>query len=119
MWWISGWPRRGTRWAGLSARLDGEEVARVAVEFGLPAHQHRNVPLLQDSIQITRLEVRADRVGEGLGTETLAVLVSQFPTSDFWVHSDADNFYAKAGWQRFDRQDNSSGMATFYAFIRA
>lgn len=100
------WHRRvlfeGTKWFALRAE---SSVDLVRVEVALDkkvGSLYSGVEIPQAGfMQISLLEVRQDKRGEGYGREAVRQLLTLYPERRFAAFSEADEFWTAIGWTRF------------------
>lgn len=87
--------------------LDDVNVARVELDHEFRGSAHIGAPKLGDrALEIQFIEVAESYRGQGIGTETIRLLVAHHPGRRFVALSeDADDFWASLGWDRYDHRE--------------
>jgi GNAT superfamily N-acetyltransferase len=105
---------------------DGAEVARAEVladptrlaQADINPAIYQGSGLHRGMVDIDRIEVRADRRGQGIGRAAVDLIVDHYPGRDFFAFSvDADEFWVSIGWQRFPRRDGDPLYSTLFAYL--
>ncbi|UVJ38032.1 hypothetical protein [Arthrobacter sp. CJ23] len=92
-------------------RVGSEEIGRCKVKHtSFLAADYVNLARADAYAEITRFQIRDDRIKEGLGRQAIELVVGQYPSCDLFTFSyDADYFWSKVGWRRFERTDGDDG----------
>lgn len=120
-WWVNRpVPMMRDRHDWFSFVVDGEEVARAEVDWATRlGGDYAGPPLPREVVQITFIEVRADRRGAGIGRWTITSLISRYPGSVLVAFSEqADDFWAGVGWERRRRADGDARYRPLFVWDR-
>lgn len=89
---------------------DATEVARVELDDpGEINPDYANVPAIGDErLEIQFIEVATAARGRGIGTQVVDALAQRYPERRLFAYSeDADQFWERLGWDRFDHPEGN------------
>jgi len=104
--WWSRWAGRTDRW--FEVRRDGVEVARVQLAEGGDGinPEYLDAPSLgRDALRVLFIEIHAGHRLRGVGTAVVQLLSATYPGRRLYAYSEADGFWTKLGWLRFEHPE--------------
>lgn len=107
-WWHGRVPMIDDPWF-VSARLDGEVVARVELCDAADFDCYDTGSLLAaGGVEVVFLEVSTARRGQGIATRLIREIATMYPERQLVALSEeADDFWTFLGWHRVDRVEDS------------